>query len=69
MRARELTDPLWGRDAFQLCFKHLDGDGIKELIFENGRQREVEAFRPAKGSQVPVFKVLERVGVGVRWGN
>ena len=48
----------------ELRFKDFDGDGIKELLFENDYQKIVVAFQPKNGSKLPRFTVVEQVNVG-----
>lgn len=41
-----------------LQFRDYDGDGRRDIVFENDKYKQVVAFIPARGATPPHFKVI-----------
>ncbi|WP_395749842.1 hypothetical protein [Prosthecobacter sp.] len=47
----QMTDP-------ELQFRDYDGDGRRDIVFENDQYKQVVSFIPAHGDTPPQFKVI-----------
>ena len=47
-----------GIELAELQFRDFDGDGRRDIVFENDRYKQVVSFIPAHGDSPPQFKVI-----------
>ncbi len=57
---KKVECPVWfgGLNHPDFRFIDYDGDGKRDIVFENDRYMQVVAFKPASGKSPPVFTVL-----------